>query len=88
MNLCRPDEALDWLERYVRSELFYKKNYNKIKSSRLPYLVGVKVNHYSDIQFIKENILNKLRWKCFDPIRDTDRFKALVKAAEESTAEN
>ncbi len=84
LDLNRPDEALDWLEKYVRYELLKEKNCHAATESSLPYLAGWRIICPDKSWPAGHNILNWLRRDCFDPIRDTDRFKALVRKAEES----
>ncbi len=84
LDLGRPDDALDWLEKYVRNEFLVAKNFHAAEETSLPYLSGWGIVYSAETYPAGRYILDYLKWKCFDPIRDTDRFKALVKAAEET----
>lgn len=82
MRLNHTDEAMNWLEKMVRHQRIVAKNYNVITESKLPYLYGREL-HYSRNSYPREEQLTStLAWKIFDPIRNTDRFKAIVSAAE------
>jgi tetratricopeptide (TPR) repeat protein len=82
MRLNRPDEAMDWLEKMVRHERITAKNYNVITETQLPYLYG-QTKHYSANSYRRtDKLLPILEWDIFDPIRDTDRFQAILADAE------
>jgi len=82
MRLNRPDEAMHWLEKMVRHQRITAKNYNVITETKLPYLYG-KEMHYSMNSYRRTGtLLPTLAWEIFDPIRETDRFKAILADAE------
>jgi len=82
MKLGRTDEAMDWLEKMVRHQRIMAKNYNVITESKLPYLYGKEL-HYAQNTYPREYILTiPLAWNIFNPIRDTDRFQAILADAE------
>ena len=76
------DEAMNWLEKMVRHERITAKNYNVITETKLPYLYG-QTKHYSANSYRRtDTLLPILAWDIFDPIRETDRFKAILADAE------
>ena len=82
MYLNRPDEAMDWLEKMVRHERITANNYNVITESKLPYLYGQTRHYLANSYRRTDTLLPTLAWDIFDPIRETDRFKALFADAE------
>lgn len=78
---CR-DEAMDWLEKMVRHQRITAKNYNVITESKLPYLYGQELHYLADSYTRTGTLLPTLAWEIFDPIRETDRFKAILADAE------
>lgn len=80
MDLGRPDEAMDWLEKWLRQLQRSAQNWNVVTKSGLPYFRGVEMRY--DVPFPREGaITSSLEWDSFDPIRETDRFKAIVAEA-------
>ena len=82
MKLNRSDEAMDWLEKMVRHHRITAKNYNVITETRLPYLYGKTIQYSADSYRRTDALMPILAWKIFDPIRNTDRFKAILADAE------
>ena len=82
MRLNRPEEAMDWLEKMVRHERIAAKNHNVITETKLPYLYGQTRHYWSDSHPRTDTLLPTLAWDIFDPIRETDRFKAILADAE------
>ena len=82
MNLNRPEEAMDWLEELIRYEEFTARNHNVVVKSKHPILGGCEFRYWAEHYDRTDTILPVLAWKIFDPIRETDRFRAIVKAAE------
>ena len=82
MYLNCPDEAMNWLEKMVRHERITAKNYNVITETRLPYLYGKTIQYSADSYRRTNALMPILAWKIFDPIRNTDRFKAILADAE------
>ena len=76
------DEAMDWLEKMVRHEKITAKNYNVITETKLPYFYGRELHYCAKTYDRTDAITPTLAWKVFDPIRDTDRFKAILADAE------
>ena len=83
MKLGRPEEALDWLEMFVKHKRLVTKNHNVITKSNLPYFYGRELRYSRKVYPRKDRLLPELSWKIFDPIRDTERFKALFADATE-----
>ncbi|MBQ7299590.1 MAG: helix-turn-helix domain-containing protein [Clostridia bacterium] len=83
MKLGRHDEAMDWLEKWLKHEQINAKNYNVITESKLPYFSGLIFADSYHESYLRENrITPSLEWDNFDPIRETDRFKAILADAE------
>ncbi len=82
MRLNRPDEAMDWLEKMVRHTRITAKNFNVITETKLPYLYGKELHYWADSYHRTDKLLPILAWDIFDPIRETDRFKAILADAE------
>ena len=82
MRLKRSEEAMDWLEKMVRHTWITAKNFNVITETRLPYLYGQTCHYWADSYHRTDKLLPILAWDIFDPIRETDRFKAILADAE------
>lgn len=83
VDLGRHDEALDWLEKWLRHEQIIAKNFNMVTESKLPYFSGlIFIDSYHESYPREKRITPSLEWDCFDPIRETDRFKAVLADAE------
>ena len=83
MKLGRHDEAMDWLEKWLKHERINAKNYNTVTESKLPYFNGLDFADSYHESYPRENrITPSLEWENFDPIRKTDRFKAILADAE------
>jgi len=82
MRLNRHDEAMDWLEKLLHHERIVAKNYNVVTTSKLPYFYRRELHYSKNSYDTKERLTPTLAWKVFDPIRDTDRFKAILADAE------
>ena len=83
MQLGRYDEAMDWLEKWIRHERRNAKVYNVITVSQLPYFCGMNFEYAYNATYPRYNrITPSLAWDSFDPIRETDRFKAIITDAE------
>lgn len=82
MKLDRPDEAMDWLEKMVRHQRLMEMNYNVITESKLPYLYGKNMHYLANSYRRTDTLLPIPAWNSFDPIRYTDRFKAILADAE------
>ena len=82
MRMGLYDEAMDWLEKMVRHKRITANNYNVITETKLPYLYG-RIEKYSADSFQRaDELLPVFKWRIFDPIRETDRFKAILSDAE------
>ncbi len=83
MDLGRYDEAMEWLEKWLRHERQNAKVFNVITESKLPYLHGIDFMSTSHASYPRhDRITPSLEWDSFDPIRETDRFKAIIAEAE------
>lgn len=82
IRLNRSEEAMDWLEKMVRYTRITAQNYNVITETKLPYLYGQTKHYWANIYHRTDKLLPILAWDIFDPIRDTDRFKAILADAE------
>ena len=83
MDLGRYDEAIEWLEKWVRLEQQNAKVFNIITQSKLPYFYGIDFMSTSHVTYPCYNrITPSLEWDSFDPIRENDRFKAIVADAQ------
>lgn len=82
MSLNRHDEAMDWLEKMVRLERITAKNYNVVTETKLSYLYGRERHPLENSYTRTGKLLPALAWEIFDPIRETDRFKAITADAE------
>lgn len=82
MNMNRHDEAMDWLEKMVKHERIKAKNFNVITETKIPYLYG-KTKHFSANSYNrKDTFLPHFTYDVFDPIRENERFKAILADAE------
>ena len=79
MKMGRQDEAMTHLERYLRLEKTTAKTYNIVTESKIPYFYGRTLKYSHDHYTARGDISEVMRKKIFDPIRDTDRFRALEK---------
>ena len=83
VELGRPDEAVDWLERiydhFKNNEWCFGQDFH-VDSP----LLREETFHweFDSMSVAKEILLNKLSLSFFDPIRETERFRELVKKAE------
>lgn len=83
MKLGRHDEAMDHLERYLRLEKTTAETYNIVTESKIPYFYGRALKYSHDHYTARGDISEVMGWNIFDPIRDTERFCALVKEVSE-----
>ena len=82
MNMKRHEEAIDWLEKMVKHERIKAKNFNVITETKIPYLYG-KTKHFSANSYDKKDtLLPSFAYDVFDPIRENERFKAILADAE------
>ena len=83
MLLDRPDEAMDWLEKEVRHHRLTAKNYNVVTESKLPYLYGQELHYWAETYPASDDrITPALADVLFDPIRETERFQAILDDAQ------
>ncbi len=82
MRLERYDEAMDWLEKMIAHQQFVVRNYNVITKSALPFLPDLEFRYTANVYDRTNLLLPTLSWQLFDPIRETERFKALFAAAQ------
>lgn len=83
VHLERYDEAMEWLEKWINQERINAKAFNVITRSDLPYFYGMEFSYSYNATYPKHNrITASLEWESFDPIRELDRFKNIVKQAE------
>ena len=83
IHLERYDEAMEWLEKWINQERINEKAFNVITRSELPYFYGMEFSYSYNATYPKHNrITASLEWESFDPIRELDRFKNIVKQAE------
>ena len=83
MRLDRPDEAMDWLEKAVRHHRIVAKNYNVVTESKLPYLYGQKLHYWAETYPASDDCITPCLAKAiFDPIRETERFQAILADAQ------
>ena len=83
IKLGRYDEALDHLEHYLRHERTIAETYNVITKSKIPYFFGDCLEYSRDHYTATGDLSDVMSWGVFDPIRDTDRFHALLKEVTE-----
>lgn len=82
-ELGRYDEAMDWLEKWLKHERQNAKVFNVITKSRMPYFYGMEFDYLYNATYPRHNrITPSLKWDSFDPIRETERFKAIISDAE------
>ena len=79
MKLGRYEEAMDHLERYLRHEERIARTYNIVTESKIPYFYGRTLRYSCDRYTARGAISKVMSASIFDPIRDTDRFRTLVK---------
>ncbi len=83
IHLERYDEAMEWLEKWINQERINEKAFNVITRSDLPYFYGMEFSYSYNATYPKHNrITASLEWESFDPIRELDRFKNIMKQAE------
>jgi len=83
MDLGRYDEAIEWLEKWLRHEQRNAKVFNVITKSKLPYFHGIDFSYSYHATYPRHNLITpSIAWESFDPIRETDRFKAIVANAD------
>ncbi len=83
MKLGRYDEAMDWLEKWLRHEQINAKNFNVVTESKLPYFFGLDFAASYHESYPREKCISpSLEWDIFDPILETDRFKTILADAE------
>ena len=83
MDLGQYEEAMDWLEKWLRHEQIIAMNHNVVTESKLPYFNGLIFKDTYHESYPRENrITPSLEWDSFDPIRETDRFQAILTDAE------
>lgn len=83
MNLGRYDEAIDHLERYLRVERTVAETYNIVTESKIPYFYGRTLKYSQDHYISRNEISDVMAWSEFDPIRETERFRTLLKEVAE-----
>ena len=77
------DEAMEWLEKWLKHEQQNGKAFNVITKSNRPYFHGMDFAYSYNATYPRHNrITPSLEWESFDPIRETNRFKAIVAQAE------
>lgn len=79
MKMGRQDEAIEHLEKYLRLEKTTAKTYNIITESKIPYFYGRSLKYSHNQYTARGDISEVTKKKVFDPIRDTERFRALEK---------
>ena len=80
MKLGRTEEAMDWLEKLVS---YGKRAADKHpnKTSQLPYFYGIDFSaHLTSVSPAKQ-IISSLQWSVFDPLRENERFRAILTKA-------
>lgn len=83
MQLERPDEAMDWLEKEMRHHRLTAKNYNVVTESKLPYLYGQELHYWAHTYPQADDWMTPaLADAVFDPIRGTERFQAILADAQ------
>lgn len=78
--LGKTDEALDWLEKMVEYKTAIAKNWQNGIEFNTPLMSSVIRVMYQDAYDAKRDF-GFLKSKAFDPIRDIDRFQALLEKA-------
>lgn len=79
MKLGRYDEAVEYLEKYLAHEEARARTYNVVTESKIPYFYGRTLKFSHDHYTARGDISEVMGMSIFDPIRDTDRFRALIK---------
>jgi len=82
LQLGRPDEALDWLEKMYNDQTAAAENWNKGICFDVPLLRGVTGEMAKDAYNVRHGLLGVLSQNVFDSIRDTGRFRELLAKAE------
>ena len=77
MRLNRREEAMDWLEKMVRHQRRIARSYNVITEAA-PYLYGQERHTAEQAYRRADRLLPIFAWRIFDPIRETDRFQAIL----------
>ncbi len=78
LHLGRPDEALDWLEKMYDDKAAMAENWKEGIHFDVPLLRGVNGEMAKDAYNVRDDLLDTLARQEFDPIRETDRFRALL----------
>ena len=79
MGLGKYDEAMDWLEKWLKHEWQNEKSFNVITQSKIAHFYGIDFTFSYNANYPRhKRITPSLEWDSFDPIRETDRFKAIV----------
>jgi len=82
LQLGRPDEALEWLEKMYDDRVAMAENWEKGVCFDVPLLRGVNEKMAKDAYNVRPGLLDILSRREFDPIRETDRFRSLLAGAE------
>ena len=82
VKLGRLEEAMDWLEEMIQYNQIVKKNYNVEIESKLPFFFKQRRSFHKQSYEIGDKLTSILWWSDFDPLRETDRFKAIYTSAE------
>ena len=83
--LDRPDEAMEWLEKEMRHWRIVAKTFNVVTQSKLPYLYGQEMHYWAESYPKAVRALSYLAYlaeAAFDPIRETERFQAILADAQ------
>ena len=67
----------------MRHERTIAETYNVITKSKIPYFFGDCLEYSRDHYTATGDLSDVMSWGVFDPIRDTDRFHALLKEVTE-----
>lgn len=82
VHLGQYDKAMEWLEKWIEHEKRNAKSFNVITQSKLPYFYGIDFFYSYNETYPRHNrITSSLKWDSFDPIRESERFKAIVASA-------
>ncbi len=82
LQLGRPDEALDWLEKMYDDKVAMAENWEKGIRFDVPLLRGVNGKMAKDAYNVRDDLNSILARQEFDPIRNTDRFRELLAKTE------
>ena len=82
LQLGRPDEAMDWLEKMYDDKVAMAENWKKGIHFDVPLLRGVSGEMAKDAYNARDDLLRTLARQEFDPIRNTDRFRTILTKAE------